>query len=367
VAEAMGLTVLTDEQAKRVKMLLLMTASETNREAEVYPNPALNRSGNGGWDLCEGYGRLNVDAAVAAATNPCEIGSPWRATLAGGATGQRVWARKIRLKGGITQQFWMDNPASGDFDLYLYYQTPTVDGLPIMTGWSTSAGSGGSETFTIRPSATRDYYLVVKRVSGQGEFSVGVITRSDRLASGWHLISLPNQRVVPAPTAVFPGIPLHLRLYRWDPIVKGYVAYRDDAPEEFGDCDSHDGYWLYLEEPYTIEYVGMITQCEQHFPLPAEGWYLIGHPFTEANLIADFQVEDTVTGQRVSMEEAVRVLHWLGLPAYGWAADDLRYTSHGLQGPPMEDKNVLEPWHGYWLVTYRPALRLIMPPVTPPT
>jgi len=63
VAQAMGNWSFTEAQALKVKMLLLMTASETGVEREALPDPDLSR---GGKDRVEGFGRLNADAAVAA-------------------------------------------------------------------------------------------------------------------------------------------------------------------------------------------------------------------------------------------------------------------------------------------------------------
>src|SRR5262249_20276748 len=81
VAQAMGDWSYTEAQALRVKMLLLMTASETAAAAEAPPDPTLDR---GGKDRVEGFGRLNVDAAVEAVSQALALGTPVTAALGPG-------------------------------------------------------------------------------------------------------------------------------------------------------------------------------------------------------------------------------------------------------------------------------------------
>jgi hypothetical protein len=360
LADSPGTTTLTPAQATRVKMLLLMTASETNLDAEAVPHPVLNRGGGTprGWDSSEGYGRLNVDAAIEAALSPTAFDGTWRAALGPAVMGQQVWARRIKLRGGIARQFWLDNPAGADFDLYLYAYDPTADGRPTIVACGTKAVAGGSESFTFTPSTTQYYYLVAKRISGSGEFAVGVWTTSVRLAEGWHLMSLPNQPVFPAPADVFGDIPIDMRLYRYDAALQGYVGYGEGEP--FGDCTVRDGYWLWLEAPAVVDYLGMPSQTEQEIPLPDQGWHMVGYPFPVAGLIASFEVLDTISQQRVSFNTAVE-LGWIEPVFYGWSPDVLGYVAYWPGGSSLEGTDRLHPWFGYWVNTLRTQLALIMP------
>ena len=162
-----------------VKMLLCATAAESNlnRENSVN-NPYLQRAANGtngfpaSKDQFEGYGMINVDAAVEAVSQNIIFGITNNYTLGPGATDPRVWAGHVSLptNGSFTASLAV--PAAGDFDLYLYGTTPGVYGNPVILAASTQAGSGVNE-FISYPSLTNTAgYLVVKRVSGSGSFSL---------------------------------------------------------------------------------------------------------------------------------------------------------------------------------------------------
>jgi hypothetical protein len=157
------------EDVLRVKMLLLMTATETNqvREPSSSGNPALNR---GAKDIQEGYGMINVDAAVDAAA-----GLPFANTtdsFGSNSSDKRCWARAVSLINGNNVQYNLAVPGTGDFDLYLYRGTPDAYGNPVILASSVNAGSGAAESINYTPSSTGAGYVVVKRVSGTGTWSV---------------------------------------------------------------------------------------------------------------------------------------------------------------------------------------------------
>lgn len=180
----------TRSQALQPKMILLMTATET------YPNlreidyaagsPILDR---GGKDVHEGYGRLNLDAAVEAITKNYLVGSTATDTLGRPPTltdvsvlGQRLaWARNVQLVSGFQYNFTLTVPAGADYDLYLYNNTGnpsyngTAYGEPGIVANSTTAATGGTETFNITAPYTGQYYIVVKRATettGTGNFTL---------------------------------------------------------------------------------------------------------------------------------------------------------------------------------------------------
>jgi len=171
----------TEQDALKVKMLILMTAIETNQNGESNNNPSLER---GGKDLVEGYGRINVDAAIEAASITWNPSLPESATLCASdsytrtqypdATFRRhVWARKISLVKDYNYSFVLDVPSTGDFDLYIYSDTPNTYGEPVIKWSSTQAGVGVDEniaTSYLTAEEEGTYYYVVKAVSGYGTF-----------------------------------------------------------------------------------------------------------------------------------------------------------------------------------------------------
>lgn len=174
----------TRSQALQPKMLLLMTATETYPNLrETYDSgwsPTLQR---GGKDMHEGYGRLNLDAAVDAWLLTYVIGSNVTGTLGRPPTindtsvlGQRqAWARRTLLTADVSYTFHLSIPAGADYDLYLYNSTGTTYGEPAIVAKSITAATGGSETLTLMPPYTGAYYLVVKRATeatGSGDFTL---------------------------------------------------------------------------------------------------------------------------------------------------------------------------------------------------
>ncbi len=174
----------TRNQALQPKMLLLMTATETYpnlREDETAStSPTLNR---GGKDAHEGYGRVNLDAAVDAALKSYSIGTVAADTLGKPPTtadisvlGQKLaWARNVQLAAGSKYSFSLNVPAGADYDLYLYNSTGTAYGDPAIVAKSINATTGGTEQFWVTAPYGGTYYLVVKRATettGSGSFTL---------------------------------------------------------------------------------------------------------------------------------------------------------------------------------------------------
>jgi PKD repeat protein/subtilisin family serine protease len=169
----------SSQHPRLVKMLLCATASESNanRDSGVN-NPTLQRAAAGpngyplGKDQYEGYGMLNPDAAVEAVALPYLIGTTVNDTLGSAVTDKRVWARSLTLPAGQLFTANLIVPGTGDFDLYLYSRTPSTYGTPIRIASSTAAGNGTAESFSFTPATTTNVILVVKRISGNGTFSL---------------------------------------------------------------------------------------------------------------------------------------------------------------------------------------------------
>jgi hypothetical protein len=76
---------------------------------------------------------------------------------------------------GVKYNFTLSVPSGADFDVYLYNTTGDAYGQPVILAKSTNAGPGVSENITYTPSATGEYYIVVKRATestGGGTFSL---------------------------------------------------------------------------------------------------------------------------------------------------------------------------------------------------
>jgi len=169
----------SDLHPRYVKMLLCATASETNAERNSGQfNPPLDRAAKGahgfpaGKDSNEGYGMINADAAIEAATMTYVPGSRVSAEFAGGPRDRRVWARRVSLPAGAEFEVMLENPVEGDFDLYLYSLAPTKTGAPTILASSTLPGTGDDESLRYTPDTVMEALLVVKRVSGVGTFEL---------------------------------------------------------------------------------------------------------------------------------------------------------------------------------------------------
>ena len=183
-------------------------------------------------DNIEGFGMVNVETAVEARRGWFILGTGDTATFSGTTDGtpqaRRAWARRFASTapftfttvpdpdGGPDEILWwewifstanedpdqawqfrttsgiaaglpvtisLDVPDNGDFDLYLFNSegeydfAPVVNdgfGNPIMWNASTNIGQGVNESLTVTTSTDSYPYVVVKRVSGGGTFTVSV-------------------------------------------------------------------------------------------------------------------------------------------------------------------------------------------------
>ena len=158
-------------EAKRVKSLLLMTATETyplTREIDSEYSPQLNR---GGKDPHEGYGRLNIDAALEACTQeliPASNTSAWLSSSTSNPFDKHALGGYLDLTNGQNCYLSLEVPDGADFDLHLYSNQPTALGDPIMIDSSISAGLGIDETINYNATTSGRYYFVIKAISGEG-------------------------------------------------------------------------------------------------------------------------------------------------------------------------------------------------------
>jgi subtilisin family serine protease len=204
----------SSQYPRYVKMVLCATASETNanRESGVHSAP-LQRAAAGpdgfpsGKDRYEGYGMVNLDAAVEAVTLTYSAGSAATETFGSGTADRRVWARMMDLKSGRGISVTLNNPTTGDFDLYLYSNVPGDTGTPILMASGTTAGNGGTETLTYSPSADGKALLVVKQVAGSGAFTLKSTVSGPPLANDVQMGASANTATTTTLDGIDDGLP----------------------------------------------------------------------------------------------------------------------------------------------------------------
>ncbi len=155
-----------------IKNYLCGTATEViyGEELSTYHNePILNR---GDADLVEGFGKVHADAAIEAFLSTYTAGAVVTATLSDSPTGAQSWARKVELVGGIEFTAGIEMDGTADYDLYLYDPSQDMGQYLGYLASSTTAGTGISENILYTPSSNMTAYIVIKRVSGEGSFTL---------------------------------------------------------------------------------------------------------------------------------------------------------------------------------------------------
>lgn len=168
VIQALGGWTWTQQEALKVKMIISMTAYET-QSGESSNVPPLNR---GEKDNREGYGRVSADAAIEAASMTYNIEDVATETLGSGYESKKVWARRVSLLANGKYEFRLSVPSAADYDLYLYSGNPDSYGQPVILAKSTNASTGGLEEIQYTAISSGLNYIVVKWVSGNGAFTL---------------------------------------------------------------------------------------------------------------------------------------------------------------------------------------------------
>jgi hypothetical protein len=130
--------------------------------------PGLSRpSPLAGKDPFEGYGSLNVDAAVQAVENELTpqlyVGLP---VLTNNAAGPRAWAGHVNMEAYHTYEFSALAAQGQDYDLYLYSWTPDPGGNPVLLASSTQEANGDAEFIRYAPTQNGRAILVMKVIGG---------------------------------------------------------------------------------------------------------------------------------------------------------------------------------------------------------
>ena len=173
---------------KTLKAILLMTATETNLEREDDPKTPVDESNyspssfNGFIgslkDVHEGYGRLNIQAAVDALTRQIQLGSTINDHLTSSSInplGKHIFASKIRLNNDFQYQFNLSNVnQDSDFDMFLFSNSSNQYGEPILLE-STQKWYGKFDSFYFTPKDNEtECILIVKANDGESDFSINI-------------------------------------------------------------------------------------------------------------------------------------------------------------------------------------------------
>jgi hypothetical protein len=167
---------------KVIKTMLLLTASETNLEREDDPSttsvdesdysPSISLAPltSGLKDVHEGYGKLNIQAAIDAFTKSMAINTIIYGSLSSSQEnplGNHVYARRIILTQNEQYLFNLtDVDENADFDLFLYSNESDNYGEPILLESSQKwYGDFNSFYFTPKKNQT-ECILVVKAIEG---------------------------------------------------------------------------------------------------------------------------------------------------------------------------------------------------------
>ncbi|TFG09139.1 MAG: hypothetical protein EU539_00445 [Promethearchaeota archaeon] len=162
----------SDSNSSLVKAILLMTATETYPlEREFYPeySPNLNR---GGKDVHEGYGRLNIDAAIEAwtinLTSPTgtliSISPPRLYSSYENSYAKHAYAGYVELKKDIDYTFNLAVPSNLDYDLYVYNESTDPYGEPDLIIAGVTPLAGADEVFNYTAEYTGKYFVVAKAI-----------------------------------------------------------------------------------------------------------------------------------------------------------------------------------------------------------
>ncbi|MGV9197637.1 MAG: S8 family serine peptidase [Promethearchaeia archaeon] len=170
----------TEQNALFIKNLLLLTATETfpnKRLINASQSPSLDR---GEKDRQEGYGKINIDAAIDALDTSLEVNSSTSGGLYSIPTKEikkpYSWARMIDLPRAY-YNISLEVPENTDFDLYVYDYQGDQFGEPIIKAKSVNDTLGVDEELIDFPAHTAGkYFIAVKGVNGSGQFNLSIYT-----------------------------------------------------------------------------------------------------------------------------------------------------------------------------------------------
>ncbi len=173
---------------KMLKAVLLMTASETNLEREDDPKTDIDESDysptffngfiNTIKDIHEGYGKINVQAAIDALTKKIEINESTKYELTSSELnplGNHVFARKVNLLEDVQYKFNLSGVDDDvDLDLFLYANESNQFGEPLLLQ-AAQTWYGDLDFFYFTPKYNQtECIVIVKAISGKSNFTLTI-------------------------------------------------------------------------------------------------------------------------------------------------------------------------------------------------
>ncbi len=173
-----------------IKSTLLMTASETNLPREddpltteineglskYSPTRYLESNSDGLKDPHEGYGRLNIQAAIDALIKSMDLNVSYSDNLSSSQDnplGKHVFARRVFLNASTTYNFSITGvDSNADFDLYLYSNESDQYGEPILLASSRKSYFDYDYFYFIPKKNQTECIFTVKAIQGSSNFSI---------------------------------------------------------------------------------------------------------------------------------------------------------------------------------------------------
>lgn len=196
--------------------------------------------------------------------------------------------------------------------------------------------------------------------------------------TGFNLIAAPLVPFNPDPLSVFAGAAdgIDGLLSRYDPS-SGTVGYDSLDPSLFGNVLLGDGFWLnvYSAGHQVLNYTGVPdgvpdgtgAMTDMWISLPGGGagtggWQLIGQPFAHDTVVDS----GAGTGDKIFFTDGTTLKNWSEAVAATWVADKISGYDAGtgifdVQYDGLGATDTLQAGHGYWLLTYKDNLALIIP------
>ncbi|MFX1569701.1 MAG: S8 family serine peptidase, partial [Promethearchaeota archaeon] len=174
---------------KHMKAYLLMTASETNLNREDDPTTTIDESDYspslslspltvGLKDIHEGYGRVNIQAAIDALTKLIGVNTSINGILSSSREnplGTHVFARQVKLIENKQYNFSLSiKKSTPNFDMFLFSNESNQYGEPILLASSRKwYGDFDNIFFTPKDNQT-NCILVIKAINGTSDFSLNI-------------------------------------------------------------------------------------------------------------------------------------------------------------------------------------------------
>ena len=196
------------------------------------------------------------------------------------------------------------------------------------------------------------------------------------LPTGWNLISLPLEPTDPDPEAVFDEVsPLPLYSYNG-------TSYDSFASKRLTEVSPLVGYWIYLDASTKICAEGSRLTGAQSAYLEHVGWHMVGVPYPvqwgsggsssgPPPLPPGVRRVITTSGGGITVSDGYTVISLTEAVSAGWIEGTVWEWDPGARiytETPLAVGKALQPWHGYWILTYREGLtlRFSETPVTGP-